>query len=120
MHEVGSLWRRRFLHDWMFKKYIIWFTGIFLLPGLQACSSAIDTKDDTTDEIVVGEAYGEETLTVNKHKCVGCGRCARVAPKNFAMDSETRKAVVVSPEISDMTKRAIEICPVVAISGNEK
>lgn len=101
----------------MFKKHITaWCAGVFLLPGLQACSSVIDTIEKEKDELVLGDIYNEGILTVNEDKCVGCGRCARVAPKNFAMDGIIRKAVVISPKISDMTKQAIDICPVSAIS----
>ena len=57
-----------------------------------------------------------KTLQINS-KCIGCGICPRIAPENFKMDFETRKAVVISQKdiYSDKIDQSIKICPTDAI-----
>ena len=56
-------------------------------------------------------------LTINE-KCIWCGHCVREAGKNFAMNSSTYKAEVISQENinSNDVSKAIYRCPVDAIS----
>lgn len=54
--------------------------------------------DNLTDEINIVK---NDKLAVDQNKCIGCGRCARVAPDNFEMNSQIRKAQIKSSEIKN-------------------
>lgn len=51
-------------------------------------------------------------------KCIGCGKCARFDKEHFAMDYNSRKAIVISNKNLETTnlKNAISVCPVDAIT----
>ncbi len=53
-------------------------------------------------------------LTVDQEKCIGCGACVAIAPKNFDFNEEGY-STVIGEEITDETKEAEEACPVFAI-----
>lgn len=53
-------------------------------------------------------------MKINKEKCIGCGACAAICPKNFVMKSG--KASVKSQEKTNCTDEAVDSCPVNAIS----
>jgi len=57
-----------------------------------------NNANDSTDEINIVK---NDKLAVDQNKCVGCGKCARIAPDNFEMNSQIRKAQVKSPEIKN-------------------
>ncbi len=69
------------------------------------------TSDNTADN-----TDADKTLQINP-SCIGCGHCVVIAPENFKMDFDTRKAVVISQEdiYSDKVTESIKICPVDAI-----
>lgn len=64
------------------------------------------------------QIVSEKKLAIIPNRCVGCGKCARLASKNFAMNSNTKKAEVVSQEnLTDAkVQKAIEACPGRAIT----
>ncbi len=74
-------------------------------------TETIKTENNTADK-----TDGDKTLQINP-SCIGCGHCVVIAPENFQMDFNTRKAVVVSQEdiYSDKVTESIRICPVDAI-----
>ena len=49
-----------------------------------------------------------------KDRCIGCGACMTIAPKNFAFDDEGR-AKLISNNITEEAIDASETCPVSAI-----
>ena len=54
-------------------------------------------------------------VSVDKDKCIGCGKCTEICPKVFKMGSDGKSSVkkgVKAPCVSD----AIASCPVDAIS----
>lgn len=55
---------------------------------------------------------------VDESKCVGCGKCVRIAPGVFQIDAKTGKAKVVDPDGADRhtIQRAIDNCPFDALS----
>ena len=59
-----------------------------------------------------------QKIVVDPDKCIGCNTCPLIDPETFELDSETYKAKVKKqPEvIGDVTKNAIDSCPVGAIS----
>lgn len=59
-----------------------------------------------------------DRLAINVYKCVGCGKCARIAPANFEINKETHKAQVKSNEISNQSSidRAVASCHPQAIN----
>ncbi|MBR9680712.1 MAG: ferredoxin [Candidatus Altiarchaeota archaeon] len=61
-------------------------------------------------------------VSVNKD-CIGCGACVAIAPGIFEMNQETMKSVVIkqpkTAEDKDLTKQAVEACPVDAIKIKE-
>lgn len=100
----------------MNKTYLVpGMASLLVLPTLQGCVSE-EPPMQTSDTGVEMTRVQEGAIVVDPHKCVGCGRCARVAAQNFVMDRETRKAVVISSISTNSTEKAIDICPVEAIS----
>lgn len=55
-------------------------------------------------------------LKIDQDKCIGCGLCAGSYPENFAMNMEG-KAEVINPQVNDNNRRAVDDCPVEAISA---
>lgn len=105
------------------KKYITAaLVGCASLGILAGCSNdsieenqkVSDNKNDIDSTV---EIVKDDQLTVDPNKCIGCGKCPRFAPDNFAMDSN-RKAEVISQEIVSQpsVSKAINACPTSAIS----
>lgn len=86
-------------------------------PTPSATVQADTPTPDTTAPVAV-EAQRNDRLAIDATKCVGCGKCARTAPQNFSMDTVTRKAVVISTDVTSPTTvdRAVQGCPVHAIT----
>lgn len=59
-------------------------------------------------------------VKVDREACIGAASCVGVAPGVFQLDDEY-KAVVIDPEGADEEdiRRAVEACPVQAISIEE-
>ena len=78
-------------------------------------SSDVATNNNDVDSAV--EIVKNEKLAVDQNKCVGCGKCPRIASANFAMNDE-REAEVISQEITSQANvdRAVNACPVNAIT----
>lgn len=105
------------------KNILAGLVGLFSLSFLAGCgNSETSTEnivtndiDDKTDEINIVK---NDKLAVDQNKCIGCGKCARIAPANFEMNKETRKAQVKSNEISNqnLVDRAVASCSPKAIS----
>lgn len=79
-------------------------------------TESIETEKQTGNSSHhIDQDNSETKLAIDSHRCIGCGKCARVAPENFKMSG--RKAVIVSEKESGATTQAIKICPVDAISA---
>ncbi len=89
---------------------------MLFLPALQGCTPENVIKESSIDRGAHVIQLAESILSIDPHKCVGCGRCVMMAPQNFVMNGETRKAMVLLSEKTKKTQRAIDICPTVAIS----
>lgn len=80
-------------------------------------SDAANNTDsaDNEDELSI---IKNDRLAVNEDKCVGCGKCARIAPDNFEMNEGTDKAQVKSNEINNQSliDKAVSSCHPQAIS----
>ena len=57
-------------------------------------------------------------ITIDKNKCIGCGRCTEVCPGTFRLNSEG-KSEVINNEKSDCALQAADQCPVEAIFVEE-
>lgn len=56
-------------------------------------------------------------LFVNQEACIGCGACAAIDSKHFAINDSGLSEVINNEDIeSDETKNAISSCPTNAIS----
>lgn len=73
-------------------------------------------KINNSWENQISENIWEKKLSIND-RCIGCSKCVRIAPTNFAMDYDTRKSIVTSQEntSSERVQASIDICPVDAI-----
>ena len=86
---------------------------------LSSCKNIdIQNKEEQTsqnNDSTAIEVNMEQELTINTSRCIGCGRCANIAPKNFIMKG--RKAFVSSQEKTDSieVQKAIKSCPVQVI-----
>lgn len=96
----------------------------FLLAGVfSGCAKKELSKTENSVE-KGGSSSGEisiiknENLNIDENKCIGCGKCARIASDNFEMNIENRKARVKSTEIANQNsiERAIAACYPKAIS----
>lgn len=60
-------------------------------------------------------------VKVDKNKCIGCGSCISICPKNFYFKegkAEVKKEIITEKEY-DFHLEALELCPVDAISIEE-
>lgn len=105
------------------KGFGVFFLGCIAVQALSGCADATTNEQTTTrsvskqvDDVVV-EISKNDNLAIDAKKCIGCGKCARTAPKNFVMNNDTRKAEVISHEIASQTvvDRALSNCPTKAI-----
>lgn len=54
-------------------------------------------------------------IKIDKEKCIGCGLCASMCEEVFEMESDGKAKVKAQKDIP-CVKKAIESCPVQAIS----
>ena len=100
------------------------FVGCMSIGTLSGCGSkVVDTQEHGIDTTIAPsdnamEIVKNDALAVDQKKCIGCGKCVRVASANFAMDQNARKATVISQEVTSQAtvSRAVEICPTKAIT----
>jgi len=74
------------------------------LAGTDACKAATDTACDA-----------HACAQVNADRCIGCGKCVRVAPEAFEINPETGKAEIRDGAPQDAVERGAQACPVGAI-----
>jgi len=56
-------------------------------------------------------------IVIDQEKCIGCGTCSALFPKNFKLDKKGKAQVVKQSSISEKDiKAVISSCPVSAIS----
>lgn len=56
---------------------------------------------------------------VDQSTCIGCGLCAQLCPKVFAMQDDGKSKAVNPDGDNDCAQNAIDSCPVKAISWKE-
>jgi ferredoxin len=81
----------------------------------QVLESTVDDNLKNEDQLSEDQVDKLKQLVVDGKKCIGCGKCVRIAQANFAM--QDNKSVVISQsEIdSDGVIKAMNNCPVEAI-----
>ncbi|MBA4337026.1 hypothetical protein C0416_04635 [bacterium] len=101
----------------------ICLTALVAFPVLTGCSNqdsipAEGGRDSQGDASETISQTQETYLAVDPNKCIGCGHCIKSDYAHFIMDSETKKAVVISQSDlgSDKLASAIGRCPVDAIT----
>ncbi len=57
-----------------------------------------------------------KTPVVDKSVCIGCGACASLCPKIFRLGDDGKSEVFAAGEGDECAQRAIDVCPVQAIS----
>jgi len=81
-----------------------------------APTSDNNTIGDNQDKVTNQGNYLQ--LTVLANRCRGCGKCTKIDPEHFEMNTNTRKAMVISSTNLGSKNLAIAInnCPDRAIS----
>lgn len=87
--------------------------------GKTAEPSKNEVEPARQESTEIEKDFEEAVLSIDSPRCIGCGRCAKIAPENFSMQG--RKAVVSSQEIGSegTVENAIKNCPVNVISMAE-
>ncbi len=82
-----------------------------------SASSEITAPSSNPSDDLSVIAITDADITVDEARCIGCGKCPRFAPENFAMDPLTGKAIVISQDNASDTdvQRAKSACPTNAI-----
>ncbi len=77
------------------------------------CTAAPSKTDDTHAQASAGTGP-----QINADKCTGCGKCAKIAPKTFALNRATEKAYVKNPkgDPEPIIRKAARACPAKAIT----
>ena len=95
-------------------------TAHLLAEGYRATHEALDLLPDGLDSLPPGGIHPVRhvEVRVDQEKCVGCGLCAAMNPRVFAMD-ENGKAMVRMRErtTTPLGDVAVRICPTCAISA---
>jgi ferredoxin len=104
------------------KNILVGLVSLFSVSFLTGCgndsvsdsSTSVNNIDNQTDEINI---IKNDKLAVDQNKCVGCGKCARIASANFEM-TQSHKAQVKSTEITNqkLIDNAVAVCPTKAIT----
>lgn len=108
--------------------------GVVCVSMLASCSQSVLQKDQTTATTqdstqqlsnassgktdTISESNGQQKELKISSRCIGCGHCVKFAAQNFKMNFSSHKAEVISQDdiYSDWVDRAIDRCPVDAIS----
>ncbi len=108
------------------KKVLALLTGCCAVGAFSGCgadntATTVDTVTQTTtsdDSDSAVEIVKNDNLAVDPQKCIGCGKCARIASDNFEMNRSTHKAEVISQEITSQASvsQAAQACPTSAIT----
>lgn len=77
-----------------------------------------EPQNDSQPVVSDNEISNQQELVLDTNKCIGCGKCAKIATANFKMNG--RKAEIISQENleNENVQKAIESCPVNAIKLN--
>ena len=69
-------------------------------------------KENNTTELSQTNNEWDKELVIDE-RCIWCGKCAMIAPNNFAMDFNTLKAVVISQKnmFSEEVTMSAQVCP---------
>ncbi len=88
----------------------------FILLTLTGCSSDNSANgeqsinnSDNNDGGMANQQIAEKTLAIAEYKCTGCGKCVRIDPEHFSIDSANRKALIVSDNNLNSQNLAIAI-----------
>lgn len=73
------------------------------MAGTDQCASCATTVAD------------KSTPHVDSSKCIGCGKCVKVAPEAFEIDTDTGKAKIKDGASQEAIERGAKACPVDAI-----
>ncbi|MFP3904476.1 MAG: 4Fe-4S domain-containing protein [Armatimonadota bacterium] len=93
--------------------------GCPLMPG--DVQAEAETAEECTGECancpnaVKDGTQATDTPYVDADKCIGCGRCVRVAPEAFEINSDTAKAEVKDGAPADMVEKGARACAVDAV-----
>lgn len=94
-------------------RWILTTIAIFIMAYI---SSRLIKKDEIPMDDIKSSA-DENELYLNQEYCIGCGLCAKKAPRYFKL--KNKKASIINNDITDanieIIYEAIEVCPVKAI-----
>ncbi|SCY62305.1 permease [Alkaliphilus peptidifermentans] len=94
-------------------RWILTTIAIFIMAYLTAMIVKIESIPMT--ELTHKKKGGE--ININEQYCMGCGICTRISPKNFKMKNKKAKFKENDVNDSENVNKAIEKCPVNAISN---
>ena len=95
-------------------------TSHLLTEGYRATHEALDLLPDGLDSLPPGGIHPVRhvEVRVDQKRCVGCGLCAAMNPRVFAMDGDGRAVVRIREwTTTPLGDVAVRICPTCAISA---
>jgi len=95
-------------------------TAHLLAEGYRATHEALDLLPDGLDDLPPGGIHPVRhvEMRVDQERCVGCGLCAAVNPRVFAMDDSGRAVVRMRERTTTpLGDVAVRMCPTCAISA---
>ena len=103
------------------RKQIFLLLPIVSLVLLTACTTEDTTNnvnqnnDQEQTQIDSSSSVVDQELTLDTHKCIGCGRCSRFDQEHFTQSGEIASVVSQDNLESQNLQTAISACPVDAI-----
>lgn len=78
----------------------------------QSTTSITANDNSGSDDKIVSQSEVVKNIVINANRCSGCGKCQRIDPEHFTINSSERVATVISQDNTNSTnlQMAISMC----------